>query len=409
MSDAINAFLSDRKAGWLKKKTSPGMTAEELMRVEQEANHIFSPECWLPDASKRAGWLSMVSHPGKFSHPAAKISPLIAESERSSDGFLRTGNANAQLDILGNAAAMDVFKFLSLVLEDGQTILAHLECDTEVIKNEMKVSTMSYEVLRNGFLAIKKNPATTITSECVKQVYFPVADDYHLLSILTPSGLVYELRNRIHATRFSDEIKEARDNKRKNLYNEDGFDELYNLSMIGYGGTKPQNISVLNSNYGGKSYLLSSSPPDLSRQHVKRPKSNFFTNSLWTKKFENDFFKIHDLFTMDRNNEQIRKNRDEVVQTIIDDVIEHMWALRLAEHGWSENTNLPDHQKIWLDESRKEERYTNETWLDDISSDFARWFIVTYEKLLGTKAVMLDDIDLKHFKHAMKKNEEDLL
>lgn len=409
MSDVINAFLSERKAGWIKKKISSGMTTEEMMHVEQESNNIFSPDSWLPDAAKRAGQLSMVSHPGKFSHPAAKISPIIAEGKRSTDGFIRTGNADTQLDVFGNAAAMDVFKFLSLTLGDGQTILKHFELDTEVIKNEMNVSTMTYDELRNGFLSIKKNTTTAITSECVKQVYFPVTDGYHLLSILTPSGLVYELRNRIQSTRFSDEIKEARDNKRKNLYNEEGFDEIYGLSMIGYGGTKPQNISVLNSTYGGKAYLLPSIPPELSKQHIRLPKNNFFDNSLWAKKFEQYFIKIHNLYLADYNNKNIRDGLDRKVQEIIDDIIEQMWMLRLAEHGWSEGTNLPIHQKIWLDDSRKEERYTNEDWLDSVSKDFARWFIATYEKLVGKMAITLDDIYLKHLKSMMKKNEEDLL
>ena len=385
------------------------MTAEEMMRVEQESITIFSLDSWLPDAAKRADQLSMVSHPGKFSHPAAKISPIIADGKRSADGFLRTGNAEAQLDVYGNAAAMDVFKFLSLTLSDGQTILTHLERDTEVIKNEIKVSTMTYDDLRDGFLSIKKNTTTTITSEYIKQVYFPVANGYHLLSILTPSGLVYELRNRIQSTRFSDAIKEARDNKRKNLYNEEGFNELYDLSMIGFGGTKPQNISVLNSTYGGKSYLLSSIPPDLSGQHLRLPKNNFFANTLWVKNFEQYFLKIHNLFLADYNNKNIRDSLDWNVKEIIDDIIEQVWILRLAKPGWSEDTNLPVYQKIWLDESRKEERYTDEDWFDSVSKDFAIWFIKTYEKLVGKMAITLDDLYLKHLKSMMKKNEEDLL
>ncbi|KTC89128.1 type I-F CRISPR-associated protein Csy1 [Legionella drozanskii] len=409
MGDVIKTFLFERKASWIKKKINSGMTSEEIKRIEQESNNIFSPDSWLPDAAKRASQLSIVSHPGKFSHPAAKISPIIAECKRSEDGFLRTGNAHAQLDVFGNAAAMDVFKFLSLTLDDGQTILTHLELNTEVIQNEMNVSTMHFDVLRKGFLSIKKNTTTAITSECVKQVYFPVASGYHLLSILTPSGLVYELRNRIQSIRFSDEIKEARDNKRKNLYNEKGFDELYGLAMIGYGGTKPQNISILNSTYGGKSYLLSSIPPNLSSHHIRLPKNNFFSNTLRPKSFEQHFVKIHNLYLADYNNKKIRDSLDWRVQDIINDIIERMWVVRLAEPGWSKDTNLPIYQKIWLDESRKDERLTDEDWLDSVSTDFARWFISTYEKLIGKMAITLDDTYLQHLKAVMINNEENLL
>ena len=83
--------------------------------------------------------------------------------------------------------------------------------------------------------------------------------------------------------------------------------------------------------------------------------------------------------------------------------------LRLAEAGWSIDTNLPMHQKIWLDESRKEERDTDDNWLNNVSNDFARWFIATYEKILGKKAVTLDDTDLRYLKSMMKKNEESLI
>lgn len=410
LKEAIKAFLSERKAGWIKKKIAAGITPEDMISIEQEAHDLYSPERWLPDAAKRAGQLSLVSHPGKFSHPDAKISPLIAGGQREADGFLRTGNTDAKLDVFGNAATMDVFKFLSLVLDDGQTILAHLERDTDIIQHALHISNMAFNELRAGFLSIKKNTATSsITSDCVKQVYFPVADGYHLLSVLTPSGLMFELRNRIQNIRFSEEIKIARDNKHKNVHNEAGFDELYDLSMIGYGGTKPQNISVLNSTYGGKSWLLPSLPPNLSGRNIRLPNNDFFISNLRVKNFKEGFYEIHKLFKNKNNNKNIRDDLARAIQLIIDNIIEQMWTVRLADPGWSVDTKLPSYQKIWLDESRKEGRYTDEGWLDLVCRDFARWFIMSYEKLLGKKAIMLDDIYLRNLERIMKQHEEDLL
>ena len=99
LDNAIKEFLAERKVGWIKKKSSPTMTSEDLSFVEQEAENIFKLDNWLPDAAKRAGQLSLVSHPSKFSHPGSKTTPIIAECQRSEDGFLRTGNAFAQLDV----------------------------------------------------------------------------------------------------------------------------------------------------------------------------------------------------------------------------------------------------------------------------------------------------------------------
>ena len=85
-------------------------------------------------------------------------------------------------------------------------------------------------------------------------------DSYHLLSVLSPSNLMFKLKERINL-RFSDEAKTAREARKNNKYHQDGYSEVFNISVIGFGGTKPQNISVLNNQNGGTSYLLLSVPP----------------------------------------------------------------------------------------------------------------------------------------------------
>jgi CRISPR-associated protein Csy1 len=411
LDNAIKEFLSGRKADRIKKKTNANMTVEEILKIEQDATEVFLLDRWLPDAAKRAGQLSLVSHPSKFSHPSAKTSSIIADCKRSPDGFLRTGNANSDLDVFGNAAAMDVFRFLSLELSDGATILNHLEINSEKIKNDLKVTSVSYEELRTDLLAIKKIDEVSMTSGTVKQVYFPVDSDYHLLSVLTPSGLIFELRKRIQEIRFSEQVKEARADKKTQTYNEVGFDDLYGLSMIGFGGTKPQNISVLNSTYGGKAYLLSSIPPVLIKQKQFLPKSNFFTNILQLKNVKEDFIALHKLFNLDYDNKNIREGRDRRVQSVIDYVIEKMWSVRLQPDGWSSEKSyaqLPSHQKIWLDESRKEDRHTNVEWLDKIIMECARWFMAAYKKSMGNKAISLADDKLSHIKKIVEQNKEGL-
>jgi len=340
-----------------------------------------------------------------------KVSAIIADSIGAADGFLRSGNSDAELDVFGNAAAIDVYKFLSLKLSDGISILKHLETESDTIRHNFKIESVAFKDLKDGFLAIKDNEEKKITSGKVKQVYFPVGDNYHLLSLLSPSGLMFELRNRIQKLRFSEQIKEARNDKIKQVYNETGFDDLYNLTMIGYGGTKPQNISILNSANGGKAYLLPSIPPLLTKQNQRLPKNNFFINSLWPKNFEEDFIALHKLFKADYNNKNIRDGRDRRIQSIIDMVIGKIWAIRSQDHGWSaadSYSRLPMHQKIWLDDARKEERAANDEWLDKVVAEFARWFIVAYKKVIGRKAVSLADDELLHIKSKIMENEEGL-
>lgn len=408
LDPAIENFLSERKAARIKKNIKPGISEEEKQSIELEATELFLLDNWLPDAAKRAGWLSMLTHPGKFTHPSAKTNAIIAEAQPKPDGFLRTGNADADLDVLGNAAALDVHKFLSLTLTDGQSVLAHLEQTSESIQAQFKLSTPFAE-LQQGLLAIKQSSDTAKTSEKIKQVYFPVDNGYHLLSILTPSGLMFKLKEAINVLRFSDEAKQARENRRQQVHNEQGFDELYNLSVIGFGGTKPQNISVLNSQNGGTVYLLPSLPPQLETRAIQPPKTSFFSDSLYYKHYQDSFKALHRLLMVNHNTIDIRDGRDYWITSIAEQVIEKVWQLRQLEPGWSEQTTLPLAQKIWLDSAYNEQRENQDDWLDEIIHSITDWFRIAYEKTVGKDKVMfLGDFELAHIRTVLGDMQEDL-
>ncbi|HEY8095448.1 MAG TPA: type I-F CRISPR-associated protein Csy1 [Methylobacter sp.] len=400
--------MSERKAARIKKNLKPGLSDEEKQSIELEATELFLLDNWLPDAAKRAGWLSMLTHPGKFTHPSAKTNAIIADAQPKPDGFLRTGNADTNLDVLGNAAALDVHKFLSLTLTDGQTVLAHLEQTSATIQAQFKLSTPFAE-LQQGLLAIKQSSDTAKTSEKIKQVYFPVDDGYHLLSILTPSGLMFKLKEAINVLRFSDEAKQAREDRRHQVHNENGFDELYNLSVIGFGGTKPQNISVLNSQNGGTVYLLPSLPPQLEIRAVQPPKTSFFSDSLYYKHYQDSFKALHRLLMVNHNNIDIRDGRDYWISSIAEQVIEKVWQLRQLEPGWSEQTALPSAQKIWLDSAYNEQRENQDDWLDEIIRSLTDWFRIAYEKTIAKdKAIFLGDKELAHIRTVLADMQEDL-
>ena len=73
--------------------------------------------------------------------------------------------------------------------------------------------------------------------------------------------------------RFSDECKEAKAQRKDNKYHPTGFDDLLDLSVTAYGGTQPQNVSVLNSQNAGRAYLLPSTPPTLQKRDIRLPLS----------------------------------------------------------------------------------------------------------------------------------------
>ncbi len=399
----IQNFLSERKESWLKKKIDSKTTAEQDRELTLEANELFMLATWLPDAAKRAKQLSLVSHPAKFSHPSAKTSSIIANAEKNADGFVRTGNTANQLDVFGNAAAMDVYKFLSLTLADGQTVINHLEQQTPAIQQQFTLPDVSYTELAASLLSIKSTDTDkAVTSDIVKQVYFPVSEDsYNLLSVLTPSSLMFTLKQRINALRFSDEAKVAREAKKNNQHYDGELAEIYSLTVIGFGGTKPQNISVLNSQNYGTAYLLESLPPILKKRSINPPKNNFFSNSLRLKDFQEDFDQLHKQLSSDTNNIHVRNKRDWLIKDIIYQVADKLWQIRFLDAGWSTSDNyqnLSPQQKTWLDQAYKDTRQQQTDWHGDIKTALARWLSNSYKISQGDKALSIDDDRYKpHF------------
>jgi CRISPR-associated protein Csy1 len=222
---------------------------------------------------------------------------------------------------------------------------------------------------------------------------------------------MFKLKERINNMRFPDEAKEVREAKRNQRYHENDLSEVYGLSVVGFGGTKPQNISVLNSQNGGTAYLLSSMPPVLNARTIQPPKTNFFSNTLWVKAYQDDFQKLHALFAGDTNNIHIRKKRDWLTRSIIYQVSDRLWMIRYLEAGWSESDTyqqLPKYQKIWLDQFYTDTREDNADWLDAVKDDLSLWFLRAYKKVMDNKALSLGDEQLPYFKSMIEDCEEAL-
>ncbi len=244
-NEVITKFLDERKEAWLKKNLKSTMLDDEILELQEQGSSLFSLEVWLPKASKRAGQISMATHPCTFSHPSARknkngyVTSIIAMNTYEADGLLRSGNVKVQSDALGNAAALDVHKFLNLVMPDEKVLIEHIQEDTPLAKSLLNIKSKSYEMLKDEFLEMVKHSEEPLTSSKIKQVYFPVEDDYHLLSILSNSGMIYHLRKRLDAIRFGEDeegknhLKELRESRKNGTFSEDGFVEIYNLTTIG--------------------------------------------------------------------------------------------------------------------------------------------------------------------------------
>ena len=377
MTQAVMEYLAERRKNWLDKRLSGGMDEAEALALETEANEKFSLAQWLPDAARRAGHLSMVSHPSKFSHPSAKTSAVIAQSSLQADGYVRTGNVNYPLDVFGSAASIDVYKFLALSLSDGKTVLEHLEQETALAQQLLsQASSVPVSELTSQFLAIKASETQVKTDGLVKQVYFPVDGAYHLLSILTPSGMLTEFKERIDAMRFSDASKEAREARKHQLYHAQGFNDILDLTVTVYGGSKPQNISVLNNQNSGRSYLLPCKPPKLDQRATRLPSRDFFKQTLLVRDFDVYFKSLFELMALDINNMHIRAGIRKVLRKIVDEVMYRAFCVREFAGGWSQTEHyqaLPKAQQLWLDAALLEKRLEDDEWQEVIAKALRQW------------------------------------
>ena len=388
MTESIQNFLNERKEIWLKDRLKKAENDSVISELQGQADDKFSLKEWLPDAAKRVTQLSMVSHPSKFSHPSAKTSSVIAQAKQINDGYLRSGNVSYPLDVFGNAAAMDVFKFLSLPLTEKLTVLDGFERQEESLKTLLVGADLDFETLGTEFLKIKATDTSVKTDHLVKQVYFPIEQaEYHLLSVLTPSGLITRLKQSIDTIRFSEETKQAKELRRKNEHHEIGYADIFGLTITAYGGTQPQNVSVLNSQNAGRAYLLSSCPPMLEKRAIRLPKTDFFAQCLYRKNYQESFIQLHKFMQLDLNNDDIRTAIRNIIQFVIDQIL--VLASKTREYsveGWSNQdyyASLPKLQRIWLDKIYQTERDEDSDWRDELSREIARWILRSYEKVIS--------------------------
>lgn len=399
LGSEIDAFFQARKEVWLKKNINSSMDANTIKAKEAECKSLFSLDNWLPNAAKRAGQISISTHPCTFSHPSSRknkngsASSVIANTTQANDGYLRSGNVCVEADALGNAAALDVYKFLTLIMYDGNSLLTHIQRDSDLALDLLRIKSASYQELKNGFLAMIESKSENTTSSKIKQVYFPVEENYHQLSLLTASGIVFELRKRIDNLRFSDEVKEIRKCKNDNVFHEKSYKQLNNITTIGYGGTKPQNISVLNNQYGGRAHLLLCAPPSLKKREIQFPNIDFFSQAITPFQCKNIFYSLHELYQYRKHNKDIRDERDKHFREIIDKIVATMWAVRAVVDTQfkPESSQLKRTQRIWLCSEFAEQREQEDAWLDVIADQVSQFIFTGYEKVLKKRAIIFDD------------------
>lgn len=380
----INDFLQERLQTKL----------EKLKPEEDEQRHAlqldYLPASWIPDAARRVGQIQQVTHALKFTHPDARGSSLsVSGNPVAGDEIVGTHTVAQSLapDVVGNAATLDVYKFLRLPV-GGKTILELAATADPALTAAFSDDADLAKTWIAAFASLTEAKGLPTSNKLAKQVYWPVVGrNYHLLAPLFPTSLVHGVWKRIREDRFSDEAKAARDARHNGLVHPHGYCEYPNLVIQYFGGSNQQNISQLNSERHGENYLLPSLPPSWKPAAVRVPLSvtSVFDRVFGSRPRVRELVRVLKDFLVSvehaGTNIRIRNKRAELVGLIRDEALQYAAELRQLEPGWSASPEclLNSAEQCWLDPERPEQdadfaslRQSGD-WQDEICRRFGNW------------------------------------
>ena len=367
----------------------------------------FEPETWLTNAAKRAKQISLATHAAKFTHSDAKAtSRLVVEQTVLDDAYLVTSSLKDKaIDAVGNAAALDVAKLLNLKVED-ESLIDQIRKGSSPALSEFTSNAELLSSWIEGFKEALSDKELTVNS-LTKQLYFLVSNnaesEYHLICPLFSSALCHQLHEKVASSRYgtSKEIRDARKAGNYHSLMDVNFPET---AIQTFGGSKPQNISQLNSERYGQTFLLNASPPSFQSQ-VKPPLSHktIFSNQFTRKVFASlrEFKTFLENVKPHENNFRTRYKRDHYfVIPIIEQLLHYASSIQEIESGWAlvPECNLKAEHALWLDINNENSSFQTErgklNWLPVIANDFASWLL---KQLKNDEHYLLGDVEHAYF------------
>lgn len=412
LADKITEYIAQRKAAKLEplqkalnkaleKNDNDVNVASAKVEYQKNSTPIeaaYTPITWLTDAAKRAKQISLATHSAKFTHSDAKSSSiLVNDFLEEENGYLITAKLTSKtLDATGNAAALDVAKLLKLNA-NGCTLAQQLQTnDTSTLAHFTNDAELLNEWLQGFKQALSDAKLSSHT--LAKQLYFPIDNQsslnssYHLLCPLFSSSLAHELHRKITGTRFGDAAKEIRDARKGGKFHTNLEVNYPSTAVQNFGGSKPQNISQLNSERYGQVYLLNSAPPSWQSQ-LKPPihKTTLLDREFNTRvsRHINGLISFINKLRPDQRDFKTRYKRDNhFVAPIIDELLNRAALYQSMEEsaGWSTNDKckLKWAHCLWLDIHRNDAAFQTEReknqWQDIIIKDFGSWLNYQFKK-----------------------------
>lgn len=417
---AIDDFLRERLQSKLDK-----LKPDDPQRDELAAS--FLRDVWLASAAKRVEQIQAVTHSLKPIHPDARGTnlyvepgsvPALEEVGSHALGQLFTG------DVVGNAAALDVYKFLKLEV-NGRSLITALLDEDEAALQALNDDADQAKVWRDAFVSLTQVRSGTVSSHTrAKQIYWLTGDDpcadegYDLLAPLYATSLAHAVYAQVQEDRFGEANKAARQARRERKSYDGVYRDYPGLAVQKMGGTKPQNISQLNSERGGVNYLLASLPPVWKASDQRLP---VYAESVFSRLFiarpevRKTVRALRKFLESDPEpNQETRRRRQGYVDTLVDELVSLAGELqRVLPAGWTcEDERFKDlarAEQLWLDPFRAElpgeEEFAAEwmymDWPVEIGKRFANWLNA---RLAGK--LPLGDAEAREWKRVLLSDED---
>lgn len=388
---AIAIFIEERRDTKLKGNEEDAATAAR-----------YEYATWLEDAARRVEQIQAVTHVLKATHPNARGSSLHqipAELPQHQEVGSHLLGASFAEDIVGNAAALDVFKLLGMEV-NGKRLLDWMQVGDPDLQAALSENAGTAKKWMQAFSSLIRQEQQPASHVMAKQLYWLTGEEptddsqYHLLQPLFSSTLAHAVHVDIQDARFGDSNKAARQARRENIPHEGAYYDYRNLAVRKLGGTKPQNISQLNSERGGVNYLLPSLPP---HWHVHNRIKVLHVGSVldsfhWFEDVQELLTSLSELLLSNPAAiQKTREKREALAQALGQQLALFGNSIRLSqEPGWTRtpDCHLPLCERLWLDPERTalplrethasedadfNAAFTWENWPDQVASRFANW------------------------------------
>ena len=417
---AISAFLQERLQAKLDK-----LKPDDPQRDAVIAS--FAHDVWLTSAAKRVEQIQAVTHSLKPIHPDARGTNLYVEPRTLPPLAELGSHALGERfvgDVVGNAAALDVYKMLKLEVNGRSLLTALLAQDADALA-ALHTDPAQAQALRDAFVSLTQPRAEGPSSHTLaKQLYWLTGTDacddahYTLLAPLYATSLAHAVHAQVQEDRFGEANKAARQARRERKVHDGVFHDYPGLAVQNMGGTKPQNISQLNSERRGMNYLLSSLPP---KWKVNAQRFPTHADSVFTRYFDTRPLVRQTVKTLRRYLESnpnpvkdTRDHRKELVDVLVDEMVNMAAELQHAlPPGWTLDdprfSALNEDEQTWLDALRAElpeeddfaNRWLAMEWPDAIGTRFGNWLNARLEGKLS-----FSDIEFRAWKKELLTDED---